>query len=906
MRIINNNISKWFIIIAIPVTIIWSYVVVTHALNEKKDLLERTIKSIQVDNMNTAKLIGKEFSEITENLKIIRDTKPFNLFLKDPSHKNYEEAVQLFARVVRNKSHYNQIRFINNDGTEVIRIDNNNGPVIANLDTLQNKSNRYYFSETIKLAFNEIYISYLDLNIENNEIELPIKPMLRFSTPVYDNEQHLRGILIINYLAKPLIDILKNNRGYLPHCDCSFYVLNEKGQFIIHPEEHKNFSFMFDKTNNLLFQQMHETLWNEMVSNNFIGYKMESDRLYSYYNVLENSATGNKKYDQCWTLVYSFDIRHLLSWHNLLGASFWAPNVIIFIVILLLSLLLAIIIDRLQQTDEQLDFSKQIAASTNDAIVIADKNMQVTYANKAYEEMIGFGPEEIIGYKVREFLFGNHDKEFYETMWSCINESEYWEGMLWNENKDGLLFPKKLKVIAIKDKRNNKIIRYVGIFSDLSTNKIKSDSLDVLKHYDGKIIIPNETMMIELLDQSVKNKNFNFTIMYLSIENFNRVVSLLGDDIRLVSEAFINLIRPLIEKGDIVAQTGRNLFAVIVEMDHITGNPELYLKNFHKKLSRVIEIDGQELFFKTRIGASSWPQDTNNIQKLLLNAMVALEWSTREQEVDIAFFNEGMIVKLDQENAIEGQLRNAIENNELSMVYQPQIDIATEKIIGMEALLRWNNSVLGNVSPTIFIPIAEKNNLIIDIGDWVIQAVCLDLKKLNENLFIRSLNLKCAVNVSTIQMEDMDFTERFFNFVAEHDIKSHQLEVEITESYLLSNEKKGREMLEGIRAQGFSIALDDFGTGYSSLSYLNNLPIDKMKIDRGFIKDYPENDDGTLIKILVEMSKTLKMNVLTEGAETKEQVDFLNSIGCDYIQGYYYSKPLPLASFISFVEANSI
>ena len=240
------------------------------------------------------------------------------------------------------------------------------------------------------------------------------------------------------------------------------------------------------------------------------------------------------------------------------------------------------------------------------------------------------------------------------------------------------------------------------------------------------------------------------------------------------------------------------------------------------------------------------------------------------------------------------------------MVYQPQIDIATEKIIGMEALLRWNNSVLGNVSPTIFIPIAEKNNLIIDIGDWVIQAVCLDLKQLNENLFIRSLNLKCAVNVSTIQMEDMDFTERFFNFVAEHDIKSHQLEVEITESYLLSNEKKGREMLEGIRAQGFSIALDDFGTGYSSLSYLNNLPIDKMKIDRGFIKDYPENDDGTLIKILVEMSKTLKMNVLTEGAETKEQVDFLNSIGCDYIQGYYYSKPLPLASFISFVEANSI
>ncbi|MGB5444653.1 MAG: EAL domain-containing protein, partial [Psychromonas sp.] len=581
----------------------------------------------------------------------------------------------------------------------------------------------------------------------------------------------------------------------------------------------------------------------------------------------------------------SIDTTDLFSFRAILGKLFLTSNIIIFAVIILLSFLLGYIIDRLMFVDSQLELTTKIADSTSDAVVITDRNTRITYANKAYEEATGYPIEEIIGLKTSYFKSDKQDKAFYQKMWQDINETNHWEGMLWDRKKDGLLCPKKLKIIAIRDKKNKEVDKYIGIFTDLSANKMKSDTFEMLKHEDGQIIIPNENMMIDLLNQSIKNKDFSFTIVYLAIENFNRIASLFDEDSHYVAKIFISLIRPFLQEGDVVAQTGRNLFAVIIGMKHIQDGPEKFVKNFHKELSKVINIDGRDLFFKTRVGVSYWPQDTNDIKKLLLNSMIALEWTTRRRESEIAFFNEQMIAELNQANEIEGQLRKAVENNELSMVYQPQTDIDSGNMIGMEALVRWHNAVLGNVSPAVFIPIAEKSHLMIDIGNWIIQAVCEDLNKIKKHCCITERNLRCAINISAIQMAEFDFANKFFACVDANNIQSHEIEFEITESSLLTNEKKSIEILKAIREKGITVAIDDFGTGYSSLSYLHTLPIDKIKIDRSFIKNYPDNDDGTLVKILVEMSKTLQMKVLTEGAETKEQVDYLRGIGCDYIQG---------------------
>jgi EAL domain-containing protein (putative c-di-GMP-specific phosphodiesterase class I) len=284
--------------------------------------------------------------------------------------------------------------------------------------------------------------------------------------------------------------------------------------------------------------------------------------------------------------------------------------------------------------------------------------------------------------------------------------------------------------------------------------------------------------------------------------------------------------------------------------------------------------------------------------------MIALEWTSHIQESEIAFFNEQMIEDMNQENKIVSYLGNAIARDELSLVYQPQIDIKTEKIIGMEALLRWDSKELGSVSPGVFIPIAERNYLIIDIGTWVIESVCRDLEYLNSISEFVNKELRCAIIISAIQMGESGFVRKFLGIVDKYKIQKKQLEVEITEGILFKNEIKNVEMLDIFREQGITVAIDDFGTGYSSLSYLHLLPIDKIKIDRSFIKNYPEMDDGKLAKILVEISKTLNINVLTEGAEEKEQVDYLKEIGCNYIQGFYYSKPLKLEKFVQFVIEN--
>lgn len=247
-------------------------------------------------------------------------------------------------------------------------------------------------------------------------------------------------------------------------------------------------------------------------------------------------------------------------------------------------------------------------------------------------------------------------------------------------------------------------------------------------------------------------------------------------------------------------------------------------------------------------------------------------------------------------------LKKAIKNNELSLVYQPQVDINSGKTIGMEALLRWKSKELGNISPSVFIPIAEKNDLIIEIGNWITNQVCKDLETMNENYPKEIKNLRYSINFSPIQIADANFYENLLSIISNYKIEYNQLELEITEGVLLSDLQKNKEIFQQLKQLGITTALDDFGSGYSSFSYLRILPIDRIKVDRSFIKDYPQNDDGTLMEILVHISKKLNKKILIEGAETQIQIQFLKSIGSDYVQGYYYSKPLLKDQFIKFIQ----
>ncbi|MBN2897312.1 MAG: EAL domain-containing protein [Clostridia bacterium] len=895
----NRRVIRLFLVIAIPMALIWTGILANNLWRDKQYAVAQTISENELKDYNTSVLVERYISEIIENLKVIRDSNELNNYLNAMTTSNREDLVALFARIMANKSDYDQLRYIDVSGQEVVRVDNDESVHIISSADLGDKRDRSYFIETMTLSANEIYVSPMDLNVENNEIEIPDKPMLRFATPVFDAQNVRRGILIINYKADYFLDMMHQRENHGGVRTEQFYILNKDGQYIVHPDETLNFSFMKPGYEILKFDN--QAIWEE-ISVHASGYVETQDRLYTYHDVLNLTRASHVQYLDQWILVHEINTADMFTLGSLWREVTAARNLAVFTIIALLSFVSAHLYDRLIKKDAQLNIAMKIAEASSEAVIITDKETHITYVNEAYESYTGYRADEVIGLKPSRFKSGKHSRGFYENMWHDINEFGYWQGMLWDRKKDGLIYPKRLRIIAVKNKGSREVDRYIGIFSDLSLNGSPSDTNETLGYREGQLVLPNEELMLELLGQSITHDDFNFMILYIAIENYNQLASAFDGLKEKSSDVFLDLIKPQLGEDDFVAQTGRNLFAIIINLKHIEEAPEDFVKRIHKEMTRVIEINGTDIFFKTRVGISYWPQDTTDLRRLLLNSMIALEWTGRNKGQEIAFFNDKMIEALNRENEIEGYLRKAILEDEFHLVYQPQVDIQSGRIVGMEALIRWESKVLGSVSPSVFIPVAERNNFIIDIGDWVVDRVCKDLAYMNQQCTETSARLKCAVNLSAIQMMESTFLDRLFEIINRNEIAYSQLEMEITESMLLKDDLKHIRTLSAIQESGMSVAIDDFGTGYSSLSYLNALPVDKIKIDRSFIKNYPDSDDGTLIKILVDMSQQLHKSVLVEGAESEEQVAFLRTIGCDYIQGYYYSKPLALDAFIEFVK----
>lgn len=707
-------------------------------------------------------------------------------------------------------------------------------------------------------------------------------------------------MLIINYKAEYFVEVLK---GHESHKDLDyfwFYIVNRYGEFILHQDNDKNFSFMFRETEGLSFGQINNKAW-EVINKDNVGYIEYSNELITYYDILTKTRGENPHYEERWIAIHYIDTSNLFSGKAIFETAFEARNSVIVLLIILFAFIYGYIAEKSKKKDSKLEITELIANSTNDGVIITDIYTNITYVNAAFEQITGYKQNEVLGMQPKDFKSGKQNEEFYKRMWQVINRSGSWEGMLWDKKKSGVLYPQKMRIIAVKSK-NSGVHHYVSIFNDMSMQKNKLDSLQDISRKDSNLFVPNEDMMLQLLKQSVHDEEFSFMVLYIAIENYNQLITSFVDFETKSAELFMDTVKPLINEEDFIAQTGRNIFTVIVGMKHLNVEPKKFVAEIQKGLSKIIEINDRELFFKTRIGVSFWPHDTDDLKKLLLNSIIALEWSSNRLAGEIAFFKEEMINELNQENEIEGHLRKAIAENEFFVVYQPQVDSTTGYVVGVEALIRWKNEKLGLVSPGVFIPIAERNNLIVDIGYWVVKRVCSDFNEILNCIPEAYKNIRCAINLSAIQMQEGMFLENLFSIIDSLDINYENLEIEITESLLLSNQEKSAQMLKDMQRAGLKIAIDDFGMGYSSLSYLKTLPIDKIKIDRSFIKDYPKDDDGKLASILVNMAEILGIDVLAEGAETLEQVEFLVRLGCSKIQGYYYSKPLDKADFIAYIN----
>ncbi|MGV8981733.1 bifunctional diguanylate cyclase/phosphodiesterase [Clostridium sp.] len=898
---------KQFTVIFLPLLIILvsALFVVNNWKNQKnKQLLmerENNIGKINKLNIQTA------FNSITSDLNVIKDSATLYDYANNPTGKNLIELNKMFMRFSKTKTIYDQLRFIDIKGMEIARVNYNDGNVyIAEQKQLKNKNDMEYFKKTSNLKSQEIYISQFDLNTENGIIEKPIKPTIRFGVPIFKNNGEKIGVLIFNYLGENLLDIINENviaiinENAEQHSDFNIELINSEGDFIKSIDQEKDWNFMYYDKKLVSFKNENKDIWDTINNNEFgcVENKYNIfyyDTIYPLLNIKEKNYTNFSKDsgDLYWKTIISYPSESFSFTESLNKNGFLGIGCIFLIIILLCSTIVTYIIFKRQEALKRVKAAGNVFDNSKEAILITDAKTCITYVNKAFLHITGYDEAEILSLKTSAFKSGKHDNKFYKNMWQAIEIHGNWQGEIWDRKKNGKLYPKWLKILAIKGDKDEDI-QYVGIFEDLTLMKEKEESINILKNYDGLTSLPNLSLMKALIHKKIKanseNLDYEYSLISLAITNYDSIKNGLGfekADFLIITT--LKRIKIYMKDNFIIGSPGKNEFIILLEGNKNENIILEFVSNILNEFNNPSIIDEQEIHVQLAMGVARHANYSDTVELLIENANIAKAYAAEDTESNVQFYKPEFKEKYLENIKITHLLRGALERGEIYLAYQPQVDLASEQIVGTEALIRWESPELGNISPVRFIPIAEKTGLILPIGEWVLDEA------LRQNKRWRDQKLKpilMSVNISPEQFKKTDVFKIIQGKLKKYGLSGESLEIEITEGLLLDNDLNSQTQLVNINNIGVRLAMDDFGTGYSSLSYLRKFKFDKIKIDREFVKDYPENDDGTIAKTIINLSENLKITVIAEGAETKEQIDFLRENKCDQIQGYYYSPPV--------------
>ena len=435
--------------------------------------------------------------------------------------------------------------------------------------------------------------------------------------------------------------------------------------------------------------------------------------------------------------------------------------------------------------------------------------------------------------------------------------------------------------------------------------KREQNAIDILEHLannDDLTGLPNRHACDAKIQELLNTQDVeNIYMLFLDLDNFKTINDTLGHCVGdLLLENVAKRLQNRITGFEILARFGGDEFVFLFKNIPTTAIIKKVAQRVHKIFEEEFMLMNYDVHTTVSIGISSYPDTAKDAEGLLRNADVAMYCAKQMGKGQYAVYDAQMNTKTKSEVRLEGELHKAIVNDELFLLYQPQISMENEKMVGVEALIRWNNKKSGLISPIEFIPIAESNGLIIPIGEWVIDKACEQLALWKDTPM---QNLTVSINISAKQLLHQNLHSYLRKAITKNNIKASLLELEITESVVMENINETIEVLMDLKTLGVSIAIDDFGTGYSSLSYLKKLPIDKLKIDREFIKDIPEDkDDVAITNAIVSLAKALGLKIIAEGPERGEHIDFLKDVGCDIAQGYYYSKPISSKGVEKFLE----
>ncbi len=550
---------------------------------------------------------------------------------------------------------------------------------------------------------------------------------------------------------------------------------------------------------------------------------------------------------------------------------------------------------RLRSEDrERLRMAAAVFDSTLEGVLVTDHQGLIVHVNRAFMRITGYQQDEVLGQRPNKFKSGRHGADFYQKIYAALAQKGEWSGEIWNRRKSGEIYPQWQTICAIRDD-SGELSHYVAVFSDISAIKHSERELAYLAHHDPLTGLPNRLLFSDRAEQALGAAQANkrgCALLLLDLDHFQSINDGLGHTIgdqllRLVGER----LRELLGSGVTLARLGGDEFGVLAENCQQAGEAGKLAQAIIERMREPFEFEGHRLFISASVGISLFPADALSAEQLLRNADAALFKAKGNGRACYALYTEELTAHAQQRVETAGELRWALAQGELRVFFQPVHDLLHSNMVGVEALVRWQHPQRGLVPPSEFIPIAERTGLIADIDAWVLRQSCQQMVQWQREG--RHLEF-VAVNISSRLFGQRELFQQVADVLHDTGLDPALLELEVTESAVMEEPEVALEQLHRLRELGLNLAIDDFGTGYSSLLRLKRLPVQKLKIDQGFVAGLPHDDDDiAIVQVIITLARSMGMQVHAEGVEHAEQARFLLEQHCQLGQGYWFGRPVP-------------
>ncbi len=558
-----------------------------------------------------------------------------------------------------------------------------------------------------------------------------------------------------------------------------------------------------------------------------------------------------------------------------------------------------------RQHQERMRVIEHVLESAAEGIFVTDAQARFLSVNRAFSRITGYSADEVIGRTPAVLKSGHQDRAFYTEMWRQIAEEGRWEGEIWNRRKDGVIFPEWLTISAIRDE-HRQVVQYLGVFTEISGRKQAEERIRRLANHDSLTDLPNRTLLADrarVALAAAQRQHQPVAVMHLNVDHFGGINESLGHEVgdqvlRVLAGRLADCLRP----DDTLTRLGGDDFVLLLPNTSVQDVAQVTLR-LMEAVAEPLRLDGglpvQQL--SASIGVALYPDNGQDLVQLSRAAETALHLAKREGRNTVRVASRELQQRVQETLRIAGDLRGAAARGELRLHYQAQMDAATHRVVGAEALVRWQHPERGLVSPGVFIPVAEETGLIQEIGLWVLREA------VRQNAAWQRAGLPAvpvAINLSAAQFRHPGLLDTVARTLREHDLAPDLLELELTESVAMENSEQTIQTIAALKHLGVQLSIDDFGTGYSSLVYLKRYAVDKLKIDQSFVRGLNRHaQDEAIVATIIDLATHLGLRTIAEGVETAEQARFLSDRGCDELQGFHFHRPSDAAAFEQLLQA---